>query len=225
MPAESLSRWVRTGLFAAVCVALSAAGHAMMSGSDVAPSALAAAFLATGVGAWVAAGRERGPVAIVGGLLGVQVMLHQLFAWAQQRPVALTMRMPMGTDMGTDMGVGMGMTHVQVQTHMGTGSSAVVHGGHSSLGMVAGHGVAAVVCGLWLWWGETAVFRLLRCLGMVAVWAVGSLRLLTVCFVGPVRRPSPWAGSRAELPVARLRAALLCHVQSRRGPPRELAYP
>ncbi|MYT29659.1 MULTISPECIES: hypothetical protein [unclassified Streptomyces] len=227
MAAASLSRGVRAALFAAVCVVLSAAGHVMMSGSDVAWWALAAAFLVTGAGAWGAAGRQRGPVAIVGGLLGAQVLLHHLFAWAQggahgampmpmpvplpiPMPVPVPMRANMAMSADMDMGMGMG-------AGMDVGDAA--HCVHGSLGMVVVHGLAAVVCGLWLWWGESAFFRLLRCLGMLAVRAFGSFRLLIVCFVRPVQRASVRALARAELPVDRLRAALLCHVVSRRGPP------
>ncbi|WP_438483651.1 hypothetical protein [Streptomyces sp. S186] len=216
MPAASLSRGVRAALFAAVCVVLSAAGHALMSGSDVAWWALAAAFLVTGAGAWGAAGRQRGPVAIVGGLLGAQVLLHHLFAWAQRgSDEATSMHTSMHTSMNASMNTSM---------HMSVNVPSTAHCGHGSLGMVVAHGLAAVVCGLWLWWGESAFFRLLRCLGMLAVRAVGSFRLLIVCCVRPVQRTSVWALARAELPVDRLRAALLCHVVSRRGPPPGSVY-
>ncbi|MFI1200286.1 hypothetical protein ACH4VR_12655 [Streptomyces sp. NPDC020883] len=221
MSAASLSRWVRAALFAAACVVLSAAGHVMMSGRDVAWWAPAAAFLVTWAGAWAAAGRQRGPVAIVGGTLGTQVLLHHLFAWSQRGthegmpmnmpmpvatsvPVHAEMPMPANTGLGLETGIGMGH---------------VAHGGHGCLGMVVAHGLVAAVCGLWLWWGESAFFRLLRCLGMLAVRAVGSFRLLIVCFVRPVQRTGVWSLARADLPVDRLRAVLLCHVASRRGPP------
>lgn len=231
MSAASLSRWVRAALFAAACVVLSAAGHVMMSGRDVEWWALAAAFLVTGAGAWVAAGRQRGPGAIVGGVLGTQVLLHHLFAWSQQGPhggVAVNMPMATGTSVPASMSAAVPVTmHMEMPMpanmgmgmDLGTDMGHAAHGGHGCLGMVGAHGLVAVVCGLWLWWGESAFFRLLRCLGMLAVRAVGSFALLIVCFVRPVQRTSVWALVRAELPVDRLRAVLLCHVVSRRGPP------
>ncbi|WP_169314331.1 hypothetical protein [Streptomyces piniterrae] len=243
-----MSRWVRAAIFAAVCVALSAAGHVVMSGTDVTPWALAAAFLVTGTAAWAAARRERGPVAIVGGLLVVQTALHNLFAWAQRYTAPSDMtgadaqarwieRLVCGAPHGSatgesgasaarllrDAGMDAAMAGHPAEMMSGHGSamahgSAAMHAGHSALGMMAAHALAAVVCGLWLWRGEAAAFRLLRCLAVLAVGALGFL----ICWFVPVRQAGPEIVSRTEPLVARLRETVLCHVLSRRGPPQGL---
>ncbi|GAA4922418.1 hypothetical protein ACFPM3_02380 [Streptomyces coeruleoprunus] len=73
-------RVLRAALFAAVCVTLSAIGHASQSAHDVPAGSLLLAFGATGALAWLAAGRRRGPVAMGTGLLAVQGVLHVTFA-------------------------------------------------------------------------------------------------------------------------------------------------
>lgn len=81
MAAWAPFRVLRASLFAAVCVALALAGHALMADTPVPGWAPVGAFvLLSGLG-WAAAGRERGLVAIGGGLLGAQAALHAVFTW------------------------------------------------------------------------------------------------------------------------------------------------
>jgi hypothetical protein len=89
MPRSPL-RVLRASLFAAVCVTLALAGHAQMAGGAVPGWAPVAAFLLLAGVAWSAAGRERGLLAIGGGLIGAQTALHAVFTWtaAQQAPEA-----------------------------------------------------------------------------------------------------------------------------------------
>ncbi|MEU2396101.1 hypothetical protein [Streptomyces sp. NPDC007369] len=76
-------RAARAAMFAAVCTALGAAGHAHMSGTDVPPPGLLGAFAVTGGLAWLAARRRRGPVGIGAAVLAVQGVLHLVFSGAQ----------------------------------------------------------------------------------------------------------------------------------------------
>ncbi|AVH60291.1 MULTISPECIES: hypothetical protein [Streptomyces] len=93
--------------------------------------------------------------------------------------------------------------------HMGHMDS----GGTSSFGMLAAHLLAALLCGLWLAYGERAVFRILRA---VAGWLAAPLRL-------PLALPAPphcprfrvRRGSSDRAP----RHLLLVHAITSRGPP------
>ncbi|MFC8514781.1 hypothetical protein, partial [Streptomyces sp. NPDC057257] len=93
-----------------------------------------------------------------------------------------------------------------------------VHLGHTadgtaSLGMLAAHLLAALLCGLWLAYGERAAFRILRA---VAGWLAAPLRLLLALPVPP-HRPCPRPRRRASDREPRL--LLLVHAITTRGPP------
>ncbi|MFF4185455.1 hypothetical protein ACFYZ9_19885 [Streptomyces sp. NPDC001691] len=88
-------------------------------------------------------------------------------------------------------------------------------------GMLAAHLLAALVCGLWLWRGETAAFRLARAVGALGALAARPLRralaLVRTCVPAPsrpARRPRPH-----HRPRPRLRGAVHSHAVIRRGPP------
>jgi hypothetical protein len=235
-------RTVRAAVFAVVCVLLAALGHVMMSGSPVAWWAVAAGTAATGGVGWCLAGRERGLPLIVSVVVVVQGLLHSSFSLAQSATGRVAPGQGQGMDMGsahmhsmrpmsTDtmnpmdamnpMGMGsMGSGHMDLghmgSGHMGSGSmsqSAHDMGGMSSLGMLAAHLVAALLCGLWLAYGERAAFRILRA---VAGRLAAPLRLLLAL-------PTP--GHRPRLPVRRVssdrspRRLLLAHAITSRGPP------
>ncbi|MFC3965113.1 hypothetical protein [Nocardia jiangsuensis] len=72
-------RVCRATVFALLCVALAAAGHGYAAGTPVPGSTTVSALLAVAAVAWVVADRERGPIAIGGGLLGGQAVLHLWF--------------------------------------------------------------------------------------------------------------------------------------------------
>ncbi|MEV5678586.1 MULTISPECIES: hypothetical protein [unclassified Streptomyces] len=72
-------RLMRAAVFAAVCVVLSAAGHAFAAGSAVPLWTLLAGFAAIFVIAASLAGRERSLPSIAGALAGGQLALHALF--------------------------------------------------------------------------------------------------------------------------------------------------
>ncbi|OUD04085.1 hypothetical protein [Streptomyces swartbergensis] len=217
MTAGWCARTVRAAVFAAVCVVLAALGHVMMSGDHVPLRTLLTGWAVTGVAGWCLAGRERGLRPVVAVAVAVQTTLHSAFSLAPADGTAggansLRMdAMDMGTGamgaMGHDMG---SMGPMPMSAHMGHVGHAP--GGDSSLGMLAAHLLAALLCGLWLGHGERAVFRLLRAVGGRLA---APLRLL---FALPAPPPPPvcarrWSSDRAP------RLLLLVHAITSRGPP------
>ncbi|MFI5617400.1 hypothetical protein [Streptomyces sp. NPDC051567] len=192
-------RATRAAMFAAVCTAVGALGHAHMSGTDAPPAGLLAAFGATGSLAWLGAGRRRGPAAIAAALLTVQGVLHLVLSVSRTPGPASGHRHPSGTDLSA----------------MATGT------GHGGAGMIAAHLLAGVFCAAWLAWGEAAVFRLLPVLGSAALLAARPLAralVLVRARVAPVPRPP--APRPRYAPPRRLRGAVHAHAVVRRGPPR-----
>ncbi|MFE6288111.1 hypothetical protein [Streptomyces sp. NPDC057877] len=228
MTAGWCSRTLRAAVFAAVCVLLAALGHVLMSGSPVAAWTLAAGVAVTGAVGWCLAGRERGLPLIVTVVVAAQTALHSAFSFAQSAGGGT----PSG-DMGAtahDMSsMGMGSMHGGHSMHathsadamdamdaIGMGHMEHSPGGSSSFGMLAAHLLAALLCGLWLAYGEKAAFRILRA---VAGWLTAPLHLPLALpdtpdrpHVRPRRRRSRWA--------ARL---LLVHTITSRGPPARAA--
>ncbi|MFF8992651.1 hypothetical protein ACF09H_22480 [Streptomyces sp. NPDC014983] len=98
-----------------------------------------------------------------------------------------------------------GMSHMD---HMGLFTG----GGSASFGMFAAHLFAALLCGLWLAYGERAAFRILRA---AAGWLMAPLRLLLALPATPDRprvRPRRRRSDRAP-------RLLLVHAITSRGPP------
>ncbi|MEU6606500.1 hypothetical protein ABZ922_15765 [Streptomyces shenzhenensis] len=231
MTVRGWCRTVRAGVFAAACVLLAALGHAIMSGTSVPWWAMAAGAAGTGAAGWLLAGRERGRTLIVAVVTAAQAVLHETFSLAQtlasasvSDPAALphagastsTSAMDMGSmgsmGMGSMGGMDMGST---AHTMHGMGGMHDMAGmsGASSAGMFAAHLLAAVLCGLWLAYGERAVFRVLRA---AAAWLAAPLRLL-LALPTPFRRPSVHRCRDAACP-APVRLLLCCSLTFR-GPP------
>ncbi|WP_406440662.1 hypothetical protein OHB14_17135 [Streptomyces sp. NBC_01613] len=215
MTAGWCSRTLRAAVFAAVCVLLAALGHVMMSGSDVPAWALAAGAAVTGVAGWCLAGRERGLPLIVTVVVAAQTALHSAFSLAQSATTGSD-SMDMGSmDTGSMRTASMpatdstaaGTMDVGHMDHLGQSA-----GGSSSFGMLAAHLLAALLCGLWLAYGEQAAFRILRA---VAGWLAAPLRLLLVLPVTPDRPRIPVRRRRSE----RVPRLLLVHAITSRGPP------
>ncbi|NSC25353.1 hypothetical protein FM076_31065 [Streptomyces albus subsp. chlorinus] len=108
--------------------------------------------------------------------------------------------------------------HMPRGDHMGAmGHMDHSMGGMWSFGMLSAHLLAALLCGLWLAYGEQAAFRILR---TVAGWLAAPWRLpLTRPLTPDGPRPRP-AYRRAERAPALL---LLVHAITSRGPPVEPA--
>ncbi|WP_066988134.1 PE-PGRS family protein [Streptomyces sp. NRRL F-4489] len=93
-----------------------------------------------------------------------------------------------------------------------SGTPMDMHG--SATGMLAAHLLVALLSAWWLWGGERAAFRLVRC---VSAWLFAPL-VLVLRAVLPAARPVP-RPARQE-PRCAVRQLLLAHAMSLRGPPR-----
>lgn len=118
-------------------------------------------------------------------------------------------------------GIGhIGLRHTDA-THMDPGTMGAGHmdhagqmmGGSSSFGMLAAHLLAALLCGLWLAYGERAAFRILRA---VAGWLAAPLRLVLAL---PVPADRPRLRPRRSRSDRAPRLLLLVHAITSRGPP------
>ncbi|MVO86450.1 hypothetical protein GPA10_17200 [Streptomyces sp. p1417] len=90
-------------------------------------------------------------------------------------------------------------------------------GGMSPFGMLAAHLLAALLCGLWLAYGERAAFRVGRA---VAGWIAAPLRLV-LRLPQPPHRPRP--RPRRDFGVRGARRLLLVYAITSRGPPLGIA--
>ncbi|MFE3883684.1 hypothetical protein ACFXPQ_12390 [Streptomyces lydicus] len=230
MTAGSVSRAARAAIFAVVCVTTAALGHALMSARPLPAGALAAALGATGSAAWWSAGRERGGFAVTGSTVVAQLALHSLFGLAQscrsvlgQETMHSASMAPSGDMTGMSHLAGMAGRLAASTVHRGDigalrgemSELRMVHSGHGTIGMFLAHVLAALVCGLWLWRGEAAAFRLAR--SVATVW-FAPLMLVLATLGRPGRRPTA-RGVAGGGHVLRLRGVFLHHVLSRRGPP------
>ncbi|MFF2126064.1 hypothetical protein ACFVW1_11745 [Streptomyces olivochromogenes] len=230
MTAGWCSRTVRAAVFAVVCVLLAALGHVMMSGGTVPWWALGASGAVVGGAGWCLAGRERGLPLIVSAVVAAQAVLHSVFSLAQSSGSlgvwGAAASVFTGHDMNSMPTGPMSMSSMSPNsvpmdsTRMGAmDMGAMDHPGHaadgtsSSLGMLAAHLLAALLCGLWLAHGERAVFRVLRALaGLLAA----PLRL-PLTLPAPVSRPRPRV--RRDHSTRAPRRLLLVHAITSRGPP------
>ncbi|POX44174.1 hypothetical protein [Streptomyces sp. Ru72] len=225
MTVGGCTRATRAAVFAAVCVLLAALGHVTMSGSHVPAWALAAGAAVTGAVGWCLAGRERGLPLIVAVVVAAQAMLHTAFSLAQAAgagpelgsTASLDLGFPAST--GDDMGsMDMGSMPMDSMDMRAMGMGPMAHLGHctggtSSLGMLAAHLLAALLCGLWLACGEKAAFRILRA---VAGRLAAPLRLLLALPLTP-DRPRTRVRRRGSHRAPRL--LLIVHAITHRGPP------
>ncbi|WEO98873.1 hypothetical protein A6P39_035205 [Streptomyces sp. FXJ1.172] len=210
MTAGWCARTIRAAVFAAMCVLLAALGHVLMSGSDVPAWAMAAGGAVAGAVGWCLAGRERGLPLIVTAVVAAQAVLHEAFSYAQSASGGSAPADVSG--MGSmDMGH-MDMSHMDHMSQMGHMGHSM-GGGSSSFGMLAAHLLAAVLCGLWLAYGERATFRILRA---VAGWLAAPLRLL---FASPLTPDRPRVRLRRRRSDRAPRLLLLVHAITSRGPP------
>ncbi|MER5883811.1 hypothetical protein ABT160_08275 [Streptomyces sp. NPDC001941] len=179
-------RLLRAALFAAVCVVLSALGHALAACATVPGWTLAAGFLGVLAVTVPLAGRERSLPTIATALAGGQFALHALFGLGQRH---LVVGGPTSDDalirMAAKLVCGGGAASLSpadanriVTTagldpasaaghagHMADGAAASGHlasSGLPSLSMVLGHLLAALATGWLMRRGEAALFRLVR---------------------------------------------------------------
>ncbi|WP_354641688.1 hypothetical protein [Kitasatospora camelliae] len=231
-------RLLRAVPFALVCTLIAAAGHALVGGGDVAPSALLLGFTVVCAAAVLLGGRERSMAAIAG-LLGLgQLGLHGLFhgtaaAAAHHAPGLAETAGRLLCDDRTGNGltpVPAGTTAEQVVSAAGLDPQAYVAAPASATlfgltpAMLAGHLAAAVLAGWWLRRGEAALWRVVRLTADTArSWAEPlrtALALALVLLLGPLAACRPGAQGRDRAGDRRLpAAAALRHSLVRRGPP------
>ncbi|MFD3921219.1 hypothetical protein [Streptomyces sp. NPDC058595] len=212
MPLGPCFRGTRAALFAVVSVILAALGHVLMSGTAVPWWTVLVAGGVTGAVGWSLTGEERGFPVVLSVVVAVQALLHSWFALAQvaTRPAGtsdapiielwirhMLCQAPAGTSADHTHHLTAGMPAMPDAVTLGAGQS-----GMTSSGMLSAHLLAALLCGLWLAYGERAAFQ---CLRACAGWVVAPLRR-------PRARPVP-----AALP--RVRAASPRTIGGPRRPP------
>ncbi|MBX9389474.1 hypothetical protein K5M73_14725 [Streptomonospora halotolerans] len=204
------ARWPRVGVFAAVCVGVSALGHGLASGHALPWPALAGGGALVFAALWPAARRERGLAALSGWMLWGQAALHVLFTLARppgaahpagHRAHTAGAEAPCeGCCFGGAIGVPGGLG--------GLGPAD----GEGGAGMVLAHLAAALATAWWLRRGEAAAFRL-----------AGLVRSLlsTLVALGAGESPAPCAPPRPVSAVGGPAVApgLLRHTVVLRGPP------
>jgi hypothetical protein len=196
---------VRAAVFAAVCMLLATAGHALSSGS--APPA--AAVLAGGALVWLAArrvtGSQRSLRAIVPAVGAAQFGLHLLFTYTARSLAAAAL-----AESGAHAG------------HHHPAPSATGHGLWMTVAMVAAHAAAGLAAAWWLRRGEATAWALAAALSARAAAPFHALAAALRALVAP--EPSRGvAAIPAFGPPSRLDGAVLRHSLSRRGPPVALA--
>jgi len=190
------SRAVRAALFAVVCVLLTALGHVLMSGDSLPWWTVAGAFVGVWTCGWWLAAYERDVASVTAVAVAAQAVLHGGFSLAAMASSAHPQ-----------------MTMAEM--------SPVPHGHQMTLGpmlgMFAVHLVMGLLSGLWLAYGERAVFGAIRC---AAQRVRASLTLVD-------RVPAPLGLLRVNrsrvFRVPAMRQWRLVHVIVSRGPPAGVA--
>ncbi|MFJ1705636.1 hypothetical protein [Kitasatospora sp. NPDC088346] len=238
---------IRSGAFAALCVALAACAHVSMTPAALPSRWLALAFAGVMACSWLAAGRRRGALAVTGWMLAVQGALHQLFDRVQEAPapraggpdwVALLLcesgpvrgRIdpqelaraagldPTAVRTVPDMTGMNGADGMDGMAGMGHSVGQVLSGGLSAAHAASVGMVAAHVL-------TALACALLFCRGDAAVAGVGRILLAVAGIVAPlVLRPpavrAPRLRRRPYEPPGPAAEPVLLHVVVRRGPPR-----
>jgi hypothetical protein len=242
-------RVLRAAVFAAVCVVLAAAGHALASCATIPLWSLGAGFVAVFAVAAALAGRERSLAGIAALLALGQTVLHTLFGLGQHGTgtaaasealdaalVERAARLVCGATAATispaqaqrilaDAGLGSHTTHHPADAmSTAAGSSAAML---PSLPMLLGHVLAAVAAGWVLRHGDLALLRLARL--SAGTTPVRSLRAASALArtLGSGLRGTPDPALRtprtAADAVPEPRTAALQHAVIRRGPPSAVA--
>ncbi|MEU1364903.1 hypothetical protein ABZ454_02020 [Streptomyces sp. NPDC005803] len=203
-------RLLRAAVFAAVCVALSAAGHALAACATVPGWTLLAGFLGILAVAAPLAGRERSLPSIAAALAGGQIVLHTLFGVGthtassrvpadEDALIRFAAQLVCGAGPGqlnaadahhivATAGIDPASVTEQAHQHLAAAPSSGVAGLAGmlpDLPMVLGHLLAALAAGWLLRRGEVALFRLARLSlhGAQQVAAAARLRALRAALV------------------------------------------
>ncbi|MFJ5708930.1 hypothetical protein [Streptomyces sp. NPDC093105] len=189
MSAPALApRLLRAAVFTAVCVVLSALGHALAACAGIAPWTLLAGFLGVFGFTLLLTGRERSLGFVVAALAGGQLGLHLLFGLGRRQQLALDTQaddtlVRMAAKLVCGAGAASltpgdaagildraGIDPVAAQAHAGMHGAAAAAPGAllPSLPMVLGHLLAALVAGWLLRRGDLALVRLVELSGQGA---------------------------------------------------------
>jgi hypothetical protein len=207
------TRIVRTAVFTALCVTLSAGAHVLFSGRPLPLATVAGVTAAVFVLTFLLAGRERRFWHIAALLLPLQLGADTVFTTAQSTcytaagaPMPLR---PVGFDLlcaGGDFGTPLARLVVGADAAVNPAAPWLLLAVHLTVGLLAAG---------WLRCGEDALARLLR-----SAVAAGFRPLRLVMATGTARR-EPATATAPPVPHRPLTAAspLLSHSVSRRGPP------
>lgn len=196
MQASLMLRGLRAAVFAALCVALAAAGHGLAAHSAPTLRADAVGSAAVfGLG-WLLGARERSLAGIAAAMAATQIGLHLFFSSTSAAA---------GTSLAQNAMAGM---H---HTALVTATAPHAMGGRA----VAAHAVAGLLASCWLRRGEAAVWSLLRQVaalvpGLAAGWWTA---------VRPPPAPADVQVRRFGVGQQTVRQLLLRHAVIRRGPP------
>ncbi|MFJ8663211.1 hypothetical protein [Streptomyces sp. NPDC093795] len=178
-------RLLRAAVFTAVCVVLSALGHALAACAGIALWTLLAGFLGVFGVTVLFTGRERSLGVVVGALAGGQLGLHVLFGLGQRRLglspeaddalIRMAARLVCGAGTASLNSVDAARILRDAGVDPATASAAHAHAGHSAataatpagellpgLPMVLGHLLAALAAGWLLRRGDRALSRLVE---------------------------------------------------------------
>lgn len=211
-------RAARAGVFTALCVALSAGAHVLLSGTPVPPAMLAVVGVVVFLIAFALADRERGYGRIAALLIPLELFADTVFTSGQHAcygqaggPVTGPLR-SVGIDFvcaGGEVG-----TPLARMAHGGSALPAATAQPGSPWLLLAAHLAVGLIAAAWLRRGEAAVARLLRAAAAVA------FRPLLLAVAGCRPAAGPPAGTARTLAVRIARSfAPLDHSALRRGPP------
>ncbi|WP_214108682.1 hypothetical protein [Acrocarpospora catenulata] len=103
---------------------VTAGGHALAGGGPVGLGVLGVGAVGVAAFAYGVSGRELGPAGVIGGTVGVQLGLHELFGWVAPAPVLVTGHF--------HLNLGMGIVHLVV----GVVTGWWLYRGESALGLM-----------------------------------------------------------------------------------------
>ncbi|MEV5890520.1 hypothetical protein [Nonomuraea fuscirosea] len=224
-------------VFATVCGAVSAGGHALAGGGVVPFGAYLAGTLAAFALAYLIDGRERGLPVVLAATVGTQMLLHLLFE--RLAPAQEHLPGPLGPDpdpghlLSGHLLNGHLLSGHLMNGHLLNGSSPsgldgqLLYGpapsGHPSFGMALAHLTVAALTAWWLHRGERALWTMIRLCGTECP-LVGPLVGSLVRLLVPAPAPAgAGAAGRAGRPmtygVAACSGRAVPGTISRRGPP------
>ncbi|MEV0163182.1 hypothetical protein [Nonomuraea fuscirosea] len=212
-------RLARAVVFATVCGAVSAGGHALAGGGVVPFGAYLAGTLAAFALAYLIDGRERGLPVVLAATTGTQTLLHLLFERLAPAQAHLPEQYP-GHLLSGHLPNGRlldGLSPSGLDGHLLHGPAP---SGHPSFGMALAHLTVAALTAWWLHRGERALWTMIRLCGTECP-LVGPLvrSLVRLLIPAPAPAGAGTAGRPMTYGVAACSGRAVPGTISRRGPP------